>query len=181
MPYQSAVRHSSLSMLAQPARRRLKTVRHARVGIEGGFFFHENAARGIAMRPAPRRAGEEQTVTAQVVGTERAERGVEEAAAVDEVERADRLRARPCRLPIEREERAMTAVDTDIDAQVGLRAAVGVEVLAPAPGERHRRGPDLRVPLGVYAQGDAGIQIVDAEPLQQARFARFADRKSVVE
>src|SRR5687767_9585628 len=118
MAYQSALRHSSLSMLAHPTSRRLKTVGHARVGIEGGFFFHENAARGIAMQPAPRRAGEEQPVRAQVVRAERAESGVEEAAAVDEVERADRLRARPCRLPIEREERAMTAVDTDVDAQV---------------------------------------------------------------
>src|SRR5688500_20037904 len=104
MPYQSAVRHSSLSMLAQPARRRLKTVGHARVGIEGSFFFHENAARGIAMQPAPRRAAEEQPARAQVVGTERAESRVEEAAAVDEVERAHRLRARPCRLRVEREQ-----------------------------------------------------------------------------
>src|SRR6185503_13201466 len=119
-------------------------------------------------------AADDEPVARHVVAGEEAGAQEDEPGMGGVIARLQRIRGSPGRLPEDRAFEPPALKHAQVDAQVGLAAEIGVEVLPRANKEVDRHLAEAAVPFQMQANGSAGLDVGLAERLEERRFALLA-------
>src|SRR5258708_4810452 len=163
----ACARSSTMSPSSEPVREA-----RARVVVRGALS--ERAARGVAVQPSRFQVADHDPLPAEIDAPDQAAARVQRAAPRYAVERLIRFRIGPGSLDKYAGGDRAAAVDSRGETQIGLRAAIAVDELAPAREQRDRHRAELLIPFDVQADRSAGLDVRDVVTPQEIRFAREA-------
>src|SRR5213594_3744333 len=144
-----------------------KPVRQACASVVVRCALRERAARGVAVQPPRLQVADDDPFAAEIDPPEQSAARVQRAASRHPVERLVRFRIGPGPLDEYAGGDRAAAVDSRGEAQVGLRAAIAVDEMAPARKQRDRHRAELLVPFDVQADRGAGVDVRDVVAPQE--------------
>src|SRR5262249_40908456 len=133
----------------------------AEVMVRGALGDH--AFRGLVKELARFEAADDQPVARHVVPGEEADAHEDQPGIGRVVARVQRVRGSPGPLAVARPFKPPALEYAEVDAQVGLPAEIGVQVLARADEEIDRHAAEAAVPLEVQADGSPRLDVALAE------------------
>src|SRR2546421_6629223 len=161
-------------------------VREARARVVVRVALRERAARGVAVQAPRLQVADDDPFPAEIDTPEQAAGRIQRAASrrisgqvgglggCNSVERLARFRIGPGSLDEYGGGDGAAAENDRGETQIGLRAAIAVDEMAPAREQRDRHRAELLVPFDVQADRSAGVDVRDVVAPQEIRFAREA-------